>query len=67
VELSADRAHAARQILEEEGYLSANIYAAAVKAGTVPLFPGNPSVVANRRVTIILIREALPVSPNLQP
>jgi chemotaxis protein MotB len=65
--LSADRANAVRQILEEEGYPSANIYNVAGKAGTDPLFPEDPSMAANRRVTITLIREAPPVPPNLQP
>jgi chemotaxis protein MotB len=56
-----------RQILEEEGYPSANIYNVAGKAGTDPLFPEDPSMAANRRVTITLMREAPPVPPNLQP
>ena len=37
--LSVDRANAVRQILEEEGYPSANIYKVAGKADTDPLFP----------------------------
>ncbi len=56
-----------RQILEEEGYPSANIYKVAGKADTDPLFPEDPSVAPNRRVTITLIREAPPVPPGLQP
>ena len=65
--LSVDRANAVRQILEEEGYPSANIYKVAGKADTDPLFPEDPSIAANRRVTITLIREAPPVPPDLQP
>jgi chemotaxis protein MotB len=54
--LSVDRANTVRQILEEEGYPSANIYKVAGKADTDPLFPENPSTAPNRRVTINLIR-----------
>jgi chemotaxis protein MotB len=65
--LSVDRANTVRQILEEEGYPSANIYKVAGKADTDPLFPENPSAAPNRRVTITLIHEAPPVPPDLRP
>ena len=65
--LSVDRANAVRQILEEEGYPSANIYKVAGKADTDPLFPENRSMAPNRRVTITMMREAPPVPPDLQP
>ena len=65
--LSADRANAIRQILEEEGYPSANIYKVAGKADTDPLLPEDSSLAPNRRVTITLIPEAPPMPPNLQP
>jgi chemotaxis protein MotB len=65
--LSVDRANTVRQIMEEEGYPSANIYKVAGKADTDPLFPERPSIAPNRRVTITLIREAPPVPPGLQP
>jgi chemotaxis protein MotB len=66
-ELSADRANAVRQILEEEGLPSNNIYQVAGKADNDPLFPDDPYIAANRRVTITLMREAPPVPPDLQP
>ncbi len=66
-ELSADRANAVRQILEEEGLPSNNIYQVAGKADTDPLFPDDPYIAANRRVTITLMREAPPVPPDLKP
>src|ERR1700733_5308396 len=47
-DLSVDRANAVRQILEEEGYLSANVYKVAGKADTDPLFPENRSIAPNR-------------------
>jgi chemotaxis protein MotB len=65
--LSVDRANAVRQILEEEGYPSANIYKVAGKADTDPLFPDDRSIAPNRRVTITLIHEAPPVPADLQP
>jgi chemotaxis protein MotB len=65
--LSIDRANIVRQILEEEGYPSANIYKVAGKADTDPLFPEDRSMAPNRRVTITLIHEAPPVPAGLQP
>jgi chemotaxis protein MotB len=65
--LSADRANAVRQILEEEGLPTASIFAVAGKADTDPLFPEDPYIAANRRVTITLMREAPPVPPDLRP
>jgi len=66
-ELSADRANVVRQILEEEGLPPANFYQVAGKADTDPLFPDDPFMAANRRVTITLMREAPPVPPDLKP
>jgi chemotaxis protein MotB len=65
--LSVDRANTVRQILEEAGYHSQNIYKVVGKADTDPLFPEDKSLAANRRVTITLIHEAPPVPPDLQP
>ncbi len=45
-ELSADRANAVRQILAAEGVPLENFYMVAGKADTDPLFPDNPSIVA---------------------
>ncbi len=66
-DLSADRANAVRRILEQEGLPAANIYQVAGKADTDPLFPDDPYIAANRRVTITLMREAPPVPPDLKP
>ena len=65
--LSVDRANAVRRILEEEGLPTASIYEVAGKADTDPLFPEDPYIAANRRVTITLMHEAPPVPPDLQP
>ena len=66
-DLSADRANSVRQILEREGLQASHIYAVSGKADTQPLFPDDPSLAANRRVTITLMREDPPLPPNLKP
>ena len=66
-DLSADRANAVRQILEREGLPTSHIYAVSGNADTQPLFPDDPSLSANRRVTITLMREDPPLPPDLKP
>ncbi len=66
-DLSADRANAVRQILEWEGVPSSHIFAVSGKADSQPLFPDDPTLSANRRVTITLMRENPPLPPGLQP
>src|SRR5262249_13847626 len=60
-ELSADRANATRQIMEDEGLPSSHIFMGAGKADSQPLFPDDPFIAANRRVTITRTREAPPL------
>jgi chemotaxis protein MotB len=66
-ELSADRANAVRRVLEGEGVPSSHIFMVAGKGDTEPLFPDDPFIAANRRVTITLMREAPPVPPDIRP
>jgi chemotaxis protein MotB len=66
-DLSADRANQVRQILEREGLPAAHFFAVSGKADTQPLFPDDPSLSANRRVTITLMRENPPLPPGLKP
>src|SRR4051812_12691053 len=66
-DLSADRANAVRQILEREGLPVAHIFAVSGKADSQPLFPDDPTLAANRRVTITLMREDPPFPPGLKP
>ena len=66
-DLSADRANVVRQILEREGLPPAHIFAVAGKADSQPLFPDDPTLSANRRVTITLMREDPPLPPGLKP
>src|SRR5476651_1129786 len=66
-ELSADRANAVREILAGEGLPPGNIYMVAGKSDTDPLFPDNPSMSPNRRVTITLMREDPPLPADFNP
>src|ERR1700721_531473 len=66
-DLSADRANAVRQILEREGVPAAHIFAVSGRADSQPLFPDDPSLAANRRVTITLMREDPALPPDLKP
>jgi chemotaxis protein MotB len=66
-DLSADRANAVRQILREEGVTPAQLYAVAGRADTEPLFPEDPYLPANRRVSITLMKEAPPMPFGIKP
>ena len=66
-DLSADRANVVRQILEREGLPPSHIFAVSGKADSLPLFPDDPTLPANRRVTITLMRENPPLPPGLKP
>ena len=66
-DVSADRANTVRKILEGEGVPSAHIYMVAGRADTQPLFPDDPYIAANRRVTITLMREEPPMPSGAQP
>jgi chemotaxis protein MotB len=60
-ELSAARANAGRAILQAAGLNSDRIYEVAGKAGSEPLLPEDPNASGNRRLSIVLLREAPPV------
>ncbi len=62
-DLSADRANASRRILERAGVESDRIYEVAGKGDREPLYPDDPDLPANRRISITLLREA-PVMPK---
>ncbi len=66
-DLSSDRANAVRQILEQEGLPTSHVFSVSGKADSQPLFPDDPTLAANRRVTITLMREDPPLPPNLKP
>jgi chemotaxis protein MotB len=61
--LSSARADASRQILQANGVDADRIYQVAGKASSDPLYPDDPLLPGNRRITITLLREA-PVLPS---
>jgi chemotaxis protein MotB len=63
-ELSASRANQARAMLQAGGLGSDRIYEVAGKAGSEPLLPEDPNASANRRLSILLMREAPPAPSN---
>jgi chemotaxis protein MotB len=62
--LSAARADAARAIITGSGVSGDRIYEIAGKAGSEPLLPEDPNASANRRLSIVLLREAPPTPPG---
>jgi chemotaxis protein MotB len=63
-ELSAERANAARAILSQDGLDTDRIYEVVGKASSEPLLPEDPNASANRRLSILLMREAPPAPPG---
>lgn len=63
-ELSAARANATRRILEADGVAGGRIAQVVGKAASEPLYPDNPIASANRRITIVLMREAPVLAPS---
>ena len=66
-DLSADRANAVRKVLEADGVPSAHFFMVGGRADTQPLFPDDPYIAANRRVTITLMREQPPMPADFKP
>lgn len=63
-ELTSDRANAARRIVEAQGLPNDRIYQVVGKADSEPLFPEDPRMAANRRLSIVLLREMPAVPPG---
>jgi chemotaxis protein MotB len=66
-DLSADRANAIRRILQDEGVTPTQFFMVAARADNQPLFPEDPYLAANRRVSITLMREAPPAPFGVKP
>jgi chemotaxis protein MotB len=66
-DLSADRAKAARRILAENGVPHDRFYSIAGRADAEPLFPEDPFLAANRRITILIMKEAPPFPVDAKP
>ena len=60
-ELSAGRAVSVREILAANGVPDDRFASVTGKSDTEPMFPDNPYLAANRRVTLTLLKEAPPV------
>lgn len=59
-DLSADRAKAARRVLAENGLPHDRFHSVAGRADAEPLFPEDPFLASNRRISILIMAEAPP-------
>jgi len=66
-QLSAQRADAARQVLQGAGVDPDRVYQVSGKAASDPLYPDDPSLPGNRRITIVLLREKPVLPPDHTP
>jgi chemotaxis protein MotB len=66
-DLSAGRAITIREILAVNGVPDDRFASVSGKADTEPMFPDNPYLAANRRVTVTLLKEAPPLPYNQKP
>ena len=60
--LSSARADASRRVLQGSGVDADRVYQVSGKANSEPLYPDDPTLPGNRRIAIVLLREA-PVLP----
>jgi chemotaxis protein MotB len=66
-DLSADRAKAARRVLAENGLPYDHFYSVVGKADAEPLFPDDPFLASNRRISILIMAEAPPFPVGTRP
>lgn len=66
-ELTTGRAGAVREILANNGLPDDRFAGVTGKADTEPMFPDNPYIAPNHRVTITLLKEAPPIPRALRP
>ena len=66
-ELSSGRADSARLVMQSAGIDPDRIYQVSGKAASDPLYPDDPTLPGNRRITIVLLRERPVLPPNPQP
>lgn len=66
-DLSADRAKSARRILAESGIPNDRFFSVTGKADSQPLFPEDPFLAANRRISILIMTEAPPYPVGYKP
>ncbi len=65
-ELSSDRANASRRVLQEAGIPPERIARVVGRADQDPLTPEDPFLSENRRISIILLRQAPVLPPSMQ-
>jgi chemotaxis protein MotB len=65
-ELSAERANATRRLLVDGGFPETRVKSVTGNADRDPLLPADPLAAANRRIAILVLREA-PVPPAIKP
>lgn len=63
-QLSAARADASRRVLQSAGVDPDRVYQVSGKANSEPLYPDDPTLAGNRRIAIVLLREAPVLPPN---
>ena len=66
-QLSSSRADAARQILQGAGIDADRVAQVVGKAAADPLYPDDPTLPGNRRITIVLLREKPVLPTNANP
>jgi chemotaxis protein MotB len=66
-DLSAGRAITVREILAANGVPDDRFSIVSGKSDTEPMFPDNPYLAANRRITVTLLNEAPPIPYNQKP
>ncbi len=66
-QLSSERADASRQILQGAGVDGDRIAQVSGKAASDPLYPDDPSLPGNRRITVVLLREKPVLPTNANP
>jgi chemotaxis protein MotB len=63
-QLSTQRADSSRALLQSAGVDPDRIYQVSGKAASDPLYPDDPTLAGNRRIAIVLLREAPVLPPN---
>ncbi|MEQ1887997.1 MAG: flagellar motor protein MotB [Alphaproteobacteria bacterium] len=63
-ELSMDRAMFSRRLLQQSGVPDTRFFEVTGKASTEPLFPEDPYISGNRRISMTMMREEPALAPN---
>ena len=66
-DLSSERARSARKIMAAAGMPHERFFSISGKADSDPLFPEDPFLAANRRISILVMSEAPPIPAAIKP